>query len=159
MRLQLPSRLPSTIFSVLFANFMVQSIPGAHATALTTYLTANERSCFYADVDSTYQLRWIRSFRSFCLWLIVLVISQVSGRKSAFTSQYSPEDPLILTTWYKIQTRRYYWKDRRSDREITSSLRILWVAFSLLKNSAMLQQLTPIVLPILGWRILLLFRK
>ncbi|KAI5451847.1 hypothetical protein NCC49_001491 [Naganishia albida] len=52
MRLQLTSTLPSTIFSVLFGSFIAKSVPGTHATALTTYLAANERSCFYADVDS-----------------------------------------------------------------------------------------------------------
>jgi protein ERP2 len=51
MRLQLTSALPSAIFSVLFGSFLARSIPGARATALTTYLAANERSCFYADVD------------------------------------------------------------------------------------------------------------
>jgi hypothetical protein len=64
MRLQFISGLPSTIFSVLFTNFLVRSIPGAEATALTTYLTANERSCFYADVDSAYRSRRIISFIS-----------------------------------------------------------------------------------------------
>lgn len=51
MRLQLTSALPSAIFSVLLGSFLARSIPGARATALTTYLAANERSCFYADVD------------------------------------------------------------------------------------------------------------
>lgn len=103
MRLQLPSSLPSTIFSVLVATFLAQSIPQVNATALTTYLSANERSCFYADVDSTYARGRLYSRLPLthgpCL-------AQVSGRKSASTSRYRREGPSTLITPCRIQMKR-----------------------------------------------------
>ena len=45
-----------TIAKMLLASVVVCLIltaQGSRATALTTYLQGNEKSCFYADVDGT----------------------------------------------------------------------------------------------------------
>lgn len=118
MRLQLTSTLPSTIFSVLFGSFIAKSIPCAHATALTTYLAANERSCFYADVDSEF----MPSESS--LTRLLITCFQVSGKKSVSTFPCNQADLSTSTIWCKTRTRESFWRDKGKDRATTSLLPI-----------------------------------
>src|ERR1700730_13930450 len=69
-----------TVLHILSALFIIRFLPLAWCAALTTAVSANERLCFYADVDkagekigvSKFDVNFLDSQLKFCLVLLFI---------------------------------------------------------------------------------------